>query len=121
MLHELPDDIAAQVDAIAQAYLAVETGLRELSNEVTGCEASKTPIDIDTLTGWNARALRIKEWHDQTHADVSALADEIERRGLPPSAADSLRGLFQAFDDGVGEASREFTAAIVGAASRQPD
>ncbi len=79
------------------------------------------PINLDILQGWTARAQRVKALQDQVNAEVSALADELARRGLLDSAGVQLQGIFRAFIEGVGEASREFSAAIVGAASARRD
>lgn len=127
VLSDLPEfwsvdhDIAGRADAITKTYFAVETGLRELTDEVTRHEAGKMPIDLDILQGWTARAQRVKALQDQANAEVSALADELARRGLLDSAGVQLQGIFRAFIEGVGEASREFSAAIVGAASARRD
>ena len=40
------------------------------------------PINLDILQGWTARAQRVKALQDQANAEVSALADELARRGL---------------------------------------
>ena len=39
------------------------------------------PINLDILQGWTSRAQRVKALQDQANAEVSALADELARRG----------------------------------------